>query len=764
MSQEREMDPLPATAEELTQEIHGLRDRLREAEEMLHAIREGEVDAFVINEREGERIYNLVAGEDLFRSMLEQAADAIVVCDKDQVIVNASRAACDLCGESPVLRPFASVFPLIHAGPMLRRGEPRERRPFSLSAVLEGEGLQGIEVRIEDADCGEACDLLLSAGPLRDFNRSIVGCVVTLTNITQRRQAEDRLRLLAEAAVAPSESFDLWETMDTAASLVVPAFADWCVIDLVTDDGRLDRTVAAHADTDRLPAVLELKGLALATREPLGAPQVLRTGEPLLLPQLTREEVEGDSDEPAYRRLVAALAPRSALLMPLVARGRTIGVWSFFYSGADRRYGADDVALAQELARRAALAIDNARLYGEARAANEAKDQFLATLSHELRTPLAPVMAIVSSLERDARLPRDVRDSLTMVLRNVALEARLIDDLLDLTRISRGKLELERRAIDVRSVLEQALETCCAREIASGRMRVVQELTAEDHHVWADPGRLSQVFWNLFNNAVKFTPEKGTLYIRSWQESDPAASGERALVVEISDTGIGIRSDLLPQIFGAFDQGDQGTARRFGGLGLGLTISRAIMEMHGGSLAASSLGSGRGATFTVRIPVGAELVETAAARSGALGQLARQMSDEAGTPSVGSLDILLVEDHADTAQAMAALLEALGHRVTVAGTLAEARAAASRALRIDLVVSDLGLPDGNGQDLMRELARKHGLRGIALSGYGMEEDIRKSREAGFERHLTKPIDAEVFKAAIRQAIQARPARPASPDE
>jgi signal transduction histidine kinase/ActR/RegA family two-component response regulator len=663
-----------------------------------------------------------------------------------------------------MLRPFSAVFPLVHAGPVLRRGGPGEleRRPFSLRPVLEGEGLQGIEVRLEE-NCGESCDLLLSAGPLRDLSRSIIGCVVTLTNITQRRRAEDRLRLLAEAAVAPSESFDLRETMETAARLVVPAFADWCVIDLVTDDGRQERTAAAHADAARLPAIVDLKGVSLADREPLGALQVLRTGEPLLLPQLTREEAEGGSSDSLYRRLMAALAPRSALLMPLVARGRTIGVWSFFYSGADRRYGADDVSLAQELARRAALAIDNARLYGEARAANDAKDQFLATLSHELRTPLAPVMAVVSSLESDLRLPRDVRDSLTMVLRNVALEARLIDDLLDLTRVSRGKLELERRATDVRSVLEQALETCCAREVASGKLRIVQELTAADHRVWADPGRLSQVFWNLFNNAVKFTPEKGTLYIRSWQESDPAASGGRALVVEVSDTGIGIRSDLLPQIFGAFDQGDQGTARRFGGLGLGLTISRAIMEMHGGSLAASSQGSGRGATFTVRIPVGAELAETAAAaHAGGLGQ--PPAPGEAGLPAGKSLDILLVEDHADTAHAMAALLEALGHRVTLAGTLAEARAAASRAARIDLVVSDLGLPDGNGQDLMRELARKHGLRGIALSGYGMEEDIRKSREAGFERHLTKPIDAEVFKAAIRQAIEARPARPAAWEE
>jgi len=382
-----------------------------------------------------------------------------------------------------------------------------------------------------------------------------------------------------------------------------------------------------------------------------------------------------------------------------------------------------------------------------ARAANIAKDQFLATLSHELRTPLTPVMAVVSELERDPRLPADIQESLAMVRRNVELEARLIDDLLDLTRISRGKLELERGTTDLREVIRHAVRTCCTQETAAGRLHVVEELAAADHTVWADAPRLSQVFWNLLTNAVKFTPDGGTVRIRSWMET---GSEPDTLAVQVADTGIGISPDVLPQIFSAFDQGERGTARRFGGLGLGLTISRAIMERHGGSLTAASEGSGQGAVFTARIPFSAEpvrLAETAADSAAAPGE------EDAGEPE-RSLHILLVEDHADTAHAMATLLSAFGHQVTVAASVAEALAAAAQAESLDVVVSDLGLPDGTGHDLMRELAARHGLRGIALSGYGMEADIQKSHEAGFAKHLTKPIDIAVLRSALRQIARA----------
>jgi len=379
-------------------------------------------------------------------------------------------------------------------------------------------------------------------------------------------------------------------------------------------------------------------------------------------------------------------------------------------------------------------------------AASRAKDHFLAVLSHELRTPLTPVLAAVSVLEEDATLRPGLRDSLAMIRRNVELEARLIDDLLDLTRISRGKLVLDRQDTDVQQILGHAVDICCAQEVASGRLHLDMSLTPGDYHAQADSSRLMQVFWNLLNNAVKFTPEGGTVRVSSRTDS---GSG-RWIEVEISDTGIGIEPEILPRVFDAFEQADRRITRRFGGLGLGLALSRAILELHGGTLTASSQGHGRGSTFTARFPAG-ELIDLDDTMIGPGRPLVRT---ETSAPRADRpLRILLVEDHADTAEAMAELLRGQGHRVTVAGSVAQGIAAAEScggAAGLDLLLSDLGLPDGSGHDLMRELSKRHGLRGIALSGYGMEEDIRKSLEAGFERHLTKPVSVQALRMVLQE--------------
>ena len=381
------------------------------------------------------------------------------------------------------------------------------------------------------------------------------------------------------------------------------------------------------------------------------------------------------------------------------------------------------------------------RAHREAQGANEAKDRFLATLSHELRTPLTPVLAVLSRLEADRGLEGHA-DDLATLRRNVELEARLIDDLLDLTRVASGKLELHRRQVDAREVVEHALSTVQA-ELAARELRLDVALAAEDHRVWADTPRLTQVLWNLLSNAVKFTPAGGTVTVRSCVDDR-----SRELVIEVRDTGIGIEADVLPRVFEAFEQTDRRITRKFGGLGLGLAVSRAIIDLHGGRLTAVSEGRGRGAAFTVRLPLGGvqeELEETGI-------WLSRPRPAAVSVKPDRALRILLVEDHDDTARAMADLLELMGHEVTLAGSVAAALAAAeeARGRGIDLVVSDLGLPDGSGQDLMRELIRLYGWKGIALSGYGMEEDVRRSREAGFARHLTKPVDLDTLRAAIRQ--------------
>jgi len=437
---------------------------------------------------------------------------------------------------------------------------------------------------------------------------------------------------------------------------------------------------------------------------------------------------------------------------PIRVHGRMAGVVCHEHVGGPRAWHPEEQSFAASVADLAAFALEAVEGAAERRrvedelrrakeaaeAANRAKDHFLATLSHELRTPLTPVLALASALEADEELPPRVRQALSVIRRNVELEARLIDDLLDLTRISRGKLELRREVVDLRQLLAHAIEVCCGVDFGSDRIRLALELGARDHRVWADASRLTQVLWNLLHNAVKFTPEGGEVRVRSWDEDDG-----RTLAVEVADNGIGIDPELLPRIFDAFEQTDRQITRRFGGLGLGLSLSRAIVGMHGGTLAAASPGHDRGSVFTLRLPAGD--VPAAA-------PVSPEKAPEAG--AAAPLRLLLVEDHADTAAAMADLLRALGHEVTVAGSVGSALGAAeARAGRIDLVVSDLGLPDGSGLDLMRELSRRYGLKGVALSGYGMEDDVQRSREAGFSKHLTKPVDLQALRAAILAAAE-----------
>ncbi len=367
----------------------------------------------------------------------------------------------------------------------------------------------------------------------------------------------------------------------------------------------------------------------------------------------------------------------------------------------------------------------------EAEQANRTKDQFLAMLSHELRTPLTPVLLATTLLERSPDLPRHLCEHAQMIRRNVELEARLIDDLLDLTRVSPGKLQQNVKTAEVQEVLGRAVEICCAERAGD----LVLELGAARHHVRGDPARLQQVFWNLMNNAAKFTPAGRPITIRSRNVED-----DGVIEIEVTDTGVGIEPEILPRLFNAFEQGDSARARRFGGLGLGLAITKALVEAHGGPVTARSDGLGMGATFTVRMPVVAAAPER--------GMEPAEQSEQSMQKRAR---VLLVEDHDETLQVMAMLLTRLGHEVTTASTIKEALAAAGEK-RFDLVISDLGLPDGLGYELMRSLGAGERLRGIALSGYGMSEDIKLSREAGFAEHLVKPVDLRKLEEAMARVL------------
>jgi signal transduction histidine kinase len=379
----------------------------------------------------------------------------------------------------------------------------------------------------------------------------------------------------------------------------------------------------------------------------------------------------------------------------------------------------------------------------QAMAASRAKDDFLAALSHELRTPLNPVLLLATESAANPDLEPEVRETFQTIANNVSLEARLIDDMLDLTRITHGKLVLEMRPVDIDAILRHALSLAGA-EIERKGIRLAVRLEAQRPVVEGDEVRLKQVFWNVIDNAAKFTPAGGEVTVET---SELPVSGE--LSIRVTDTGIGMTESELSRIFQAFSQGDHarpGSNHRFGGMGLGLAISQVMVKRHQGTISASSGGRNKGTTFVIKLPLAPSQAVPEA--NGAPKAAARE--------SVGrSCRILLVEDHKSTSNALSNLLTRRAHRVVAAATLAEARAAAERE-DFDILISDIGLPDGTGYELMAELGSRRGLVGIALSGYGMPMDVSRSQAAGFTSHLVKPISIEMLDSALAEAAQREP--------
>jgi len=384
---------------------------------------------------------------------------------------------------------------------------------------------------------------------------------------------------------------------------------------------------------------------------------------------------------------------------------------------------------------------DLARAHTETLAASRAKDDFLAMLSHELRTPLNPVLLLASDDARDRELPPGVRADFDAIRRNVEMVARLIDDLLDITRITHGKLTLERQNVGVHEILRNAI-AMMESDLQRKRIGLKLALHASRETVLGDAVRLHQVFLNILKNAIKFTPEEGTIFVESFTDG-------RNLQVKITDTGIGISQSDLETIFDAFCQGSQ-TNRGTLGLGLGLAISKRLIELHDGSIQASSAGKGRGATFSISLPI--------AVSAKVDNRPHERPAEPAPSPRIGSQPtrrsrILLVEDHEPTRAALTRLLLRRRFEVIGAGSVAEARSHVDQAQQeFDLLISDIGLPDGNGYDLMHQLRKDHKLEGIALTGYGMEEDVQRSHQAGFSTHLTKPIKIESLDQALAAVL------------
>lgn len=464
-------------------------------------------------------------------------------------------------------------------------------------------------------------------------------------------------------------------------------------------------------DPKTLPAVLERWRTSIDTGEPFDMIFPLRGADGLFRPFLTR-------------------------VVPLKdINGRVVQWFGTNTDISEQRRIEEELAAAKANAEQARAAAERA---------NRAKDHFLAVLSHELRTPLTPVLMGVSMLQSRADLDSSMRETLEMVRRNVEMEALLIDDLLDVTRIARGKTELIRNSVELGAVIARAVEVCKPDIEARGLHLNVDMGSTSPYWVHADESRLQQVFWNVLKNAVKFTPQNGCIGIRCHLDDGRA-------VIEVADSGIGIEADALQRVFNAFEQAGGANNRQFGGLGLGLAISKALIEMHGGAIEAHSQGPNKGATFRIQLPTRTPD-----------DQFRRETVADVPLNALRPLSILLVEDHGVTAKMMKMVLVEKGHTVHVAGDVHTALDLADHH-EIDLVLSDIGLPDGSGHDLMRSLRSRGRLfPGIALSGYGQEHDIQKSYEAGFSAHLTKPATREAVLTAVASVSSRN--RTAKPDD
>ncbi|MDQ3907029.1 MAG: ATP-binding protein, partial [Acidobacteriota bacterium] len=487
---------------------------------------------------------------------------------------------------------------------------------------------------------------LARAVPLRDSGGRIVKWFGTSTDIDDRKRAEDAQRFLSEASEVLVSSLDYEATLRRIADLVVPRLADWCAVDMLTDERTLRRLAVAHQDPAKVELAEEMERRypqSLTDRE--GVAKVIRTGEPELYPNVPEELLALVARDAEQLGMLRELGLRSAMVVPLRAQGRTLGAITFVSAESGRHYTARDLAFAEDLAHRAALAVENARLYREAQDVNRLKDEFLATLSHELRTPLTAVLGWTRLLGTRQLDEATQSRALETIERNAQAQVQLIDDILDVSRIIRGKLRLNVRHVELAPVIEAAVDSARPAAEAKGiRLQVVLDRSAGP--ISGDPDRLQQVIWNLLSNAVKFTPREGRVQV-------VLSRANSHIEVAIIDTGQGIEPEFLPYVFDRFRQADPTTTRQHGGLGLGLAIVRHLVELHGGSVRAQSAGQGKGSTFRVMLPLLAAVREPlpAGAAEADAGNGSHGDATFGGLVCPTELDglrVLVVEDDADS--------------------------------------------------------------------------------------------------------------------
>jgi PAS domain S-box-containing protein len=684
----------------------------------------------------------------LLSAIVQSSDDAIVSKDLNSIVTSWNPAAERMFGytaKEMIGRSIRAIIP----------DDRQYEEDDVIKRIRSGEAVDHFETIRKRKD-GTLLNISLTISPVRDETGTIVGASKIARDITEQLRAramEERNRrqaaFLSRLTAAFGVSLEPRQILASLAELSVPYFADWCVIDVVQPNGLIERLASAHVDPAKVALLSELRHRHENPNTPLSPTYVIRTGEPTIETDIIEGQlVDAGAGDPERLRLLLALAPISYMCLPLKVQGRTIGAVTMARSDSARGFDEEDVRIAEDAVSRTALAVDNARAYEQLQAANQLKDEFLATLSHELRTPLNAILGYARMLRSGILKEQRRQQALETLERNATSLTQMVEDVLDVSRIAAGKIRLHIQPVDLSLVLRDALATVTPSAEAKG-VRLESILDAQVGPVSGDPDRLQQVIWNLLSNAVKFTPRGGRVQLRLQRVNSHVE-------MTVSDTGIGIREDFLPHLFERFRQGDSTTTRAHGGLGLGLAIARRIVELHGGRIHAFSPGEGKGATFRVELPV--MIVHAEAESERRVHPLAASRRQVMEMPTLPEMTVLAVDDDPDALGLVREILESAGAHVRTATSVHQALESIQDVVP-DVLVSDLGMPGMDGYDLIQRIRHMEGpareIPAAALTAYARSEDRAKALRLGFEMHLAKPIDPSELIAAVASLARRR---------